>query len=76
MTVDVNDMGAPWVWFIDRQKNGTPDREVEGAVWWGQLRHARCAYDVVSFTHTQTSLTRLVVFGKRKSPEDFSRGLE
>jgi hypothetical protein len=51
--------------FIDGQKKSTRDGEVRGATCWGQLRHARCAYDVVSFLPTQMSSTRLVVFAEK-----------
>ncbi len=60
---------------VNGQRKSTRDREVRGAACWGQLRHARCAYDVVSFLPTQTSSTRLVVMQKQKSPERFRRGL-
>ena len=41
---------------------------------WGQLRHARCAYDSDSFLLTPRRQLGLL-FWKKKSPEDFSRGL-
>lgn len=36
---------------------------------WGHLRHARCAYDVVSFLFRLTQLTKLVIQTKEKRPE-------
>ena len=56
------------LWVCEWTKKSTQDCDVRGAAFWGQLRRARCAYDVVSFSPTQTSSTRLVVFGKEKAP--------
>lgn len=65
---------APLGRFIDGQKKRAPETAKSRVLRWGQLRHARCAYDVVSFLPTQTSSTRLVVFGEIEKPsEDFSR---
>jgi hypothetical protein len=57
-------VGCEWT------KKSTQDREVRGAACCryelrlGPIEAAPVAYDVVSFLPTQTSSTRLVVFGK------------
>lgn len=66
MTVDVNDMGSSLE--LQGQKNSTRDGEVRGAAWWGQMKAAPVACEVVSFLPTQTSRTRLIGFENKKSP--------
>ena len=41
---------------------------------WGQMKAAPVAYDVVSFLPTQTSSTRLMVLGDKKSARGLLQG--
>lgn len=56
-------------------KKSTQDSEIRGAVCWGHLRHARCAYDVVSFLSRLTRLYWLVIQTKEKRPGIAPRAL-